>query len=125
MAGITPLKYRDSKIVGSMTPIRLEKENYANLNTTLSKDEEVDIGAVIGGIFFLFPFLWTMKYHPFHNYELIPIGGEIVQENQVKPASTEFSSKAEKLRELKKLLDEKIITSEDYDKEKKKILDAN
>lgn len=32
-------------------------------------------------------------------------------------------SKADKLRELKKLLDDKILTQEEFDKEKKKILD--
>jgi hypothetical protein len=48
----------------------LTKEGYEDFMASFSRDEEVDVGAVIGGIFFLFPFLWTMKYKPFHTYEL-------------------------------------------------------
>ena len=125
MVGKTPYKHRDSKIVGSMTTINLEKENFDNFNTTLTRDEEVDVGAVIGGIFFLFPFLWTMKYQPWHNYELVPSNTAEVKAMDTKSTSNQFASKAEKLRELKKLLDEKIITADEYDKEKKKILDEN
>jgi hypothetical protein len=50
----------------------LEKEGYEPLNTIFSRNEEVDPGAIVGGVFFLFPFLWTMKYKPTHNYELMP-----------------------------------------------------
>jgi len=45
-------------------------EGYEDFLGSFSRDEEVDVGAIIGGIFFLFPFLWTMKYKPFHTYEL-------------------------------------------------------
>jgi hypothetical protein len=40
------------------------------LNSALSRNERADVGAIIGGIFLLFPFLWTMKYNPVHTYEL-------------------------------------------------------
>ncbi len=69
--GTTPYTHSDTKPVGSTTIVRLTKEGYKDLTTSFSRNEEVDVGAVIGGIFFLFPFLWTMKYKPFHNYELI------------------------------------------------------
>lgn len=47
-------------------------------------------------------------------------------DQQVKlPQNTITKSKADRLRELKQLLDEKILTQEEYDKEKKKILDEN
>lgn len=39
------------------------------------------------------------------------------------PQYVNTKSKADRLRELKQLLDEKILTQEEYDKEKKKILD--
>ena len=71
--GVTPLSYSDTKIVGSATSVRLELEGYESLNTILSRDEAADVGAIIGGVFFLFPFLWTMKYNPLHTYELRPI----------------------------------------------------
>lgn len=68
--GVTPFPYSDTKIVGSTTEIRLEKEGYEPLYTMLSRNESADVGAIIGGVFFLFPFLWTMKYNPVHTYEL-------------------------------------------------------
>lgn len=71
--GVTPYNYSDTKIVGSTTLLRIEKEGYEPLSTYLSRDESVDVGAIIGGLFFLFPFLWTMKYNPVHTYELKPL----------------------------------------------------
>ena len=70
--GTTPYTYSDTRIVGSTVAVRLEKEGYDEVNTYFSRDEEVDVGAIIGGIFFLWPFLWTMKYKPARTYELIP-----------------------------------------------------
>ncbi len=69
-AGRTPYSLTDTKIVGSCTSVRLEKTGYEPFNTDICKNEEVDVGAIIGGIFFLFPFLWTMKYKPVHRYDL-------------------------------------------------------
>ena len=68
--GTTPYKHRDMKIVGATTDVRIEKEGFETLQTTFSKDEKADVGAIIGGVFFLFPFLWTMKYKPVHNYDM-------------------------------------------------------
>ncbi|MBN1386850.1 MAG: PEGA domain-containing protein [Bacteroidales bacterium] len=68
--GETPYTHIDTKIIGSTNTVRLTMEGYDDFIGSFSRDEEVDIGAVIGGIFFLFPFLWTMKYKPFHTYEL-------------------------------------------------------
>lgn len=55
--GVTPLTYSDTKIVGSVTTLRLEKEGYETFNTLLSRNERVDVGAIIGGLFVLVPFL--------------------------------------------------------------------
>jgi len=131
--GKTPYLYTDTKIVGSSTDIKLEKEGYQPLYATLTRNEEVEAGAIVGGIFVLVPFLWTMKYKAVHNYELIPLNTtqseQSIQEEQ--PAQTQVQntqkqtivkSKAEKLRELKELLDGKLITKDDYEKEKQKIL---
>ena len=119
--GKTPYTHTDTKIVGSTTTVSLKKEGYETLNTSFSRDEEVDVGAIIGGIFVLVPFLWTMKYKPTHTYELSPSFDNnqttILKEN---PQDTE--SKADRLREIKQLFDEKILTEEEYEKEKKKIL---
>lgn len=80
--GVTPFSYSDTKIVGSSTEIRLEKEGYEPLYTMMSRDETADVGAIIGGVFFLFPFLWTMKYKPTHNYELIPLSSAALMSSE-------------------------------------------
>lgn len=124
--GTTPYTHRDTRIVGTSTSLTLEKEGYDPFYTSFSRNEEVDIGAVIGGIFFVVPFLWVMKYKPTHTYELAARAGnepvpatsiEKQQQNQTK------STKVERLRELKQLLDEQLITREEYEEEKKKILE--
>lgn len=123
--GTTPYTHRDTKIVGSSTDVRLEKEGYQPFLTSFSRNEDVDVGAIIGGVFLLFPFLWTMKYKPSHSYELqagaagnqtMPVTGFMANPTQ---------SKTDQLRELKKMLDEKLITQEDFEKEKAKILEGN
>ena len=120
--GTTPYTHTDTKIVGSTTMVRIEKEGYETLNTSFSRDEEADIGAIIGGFLFLFPFLWTMKYKPSHTYELEPVGGDDMTPAEIE-MNLELRSKADRLREFKKLLDEGVITKEEFEKEKKKILE--
>lgn len=73
--GTTPYTHTDTKIVGSATTILLKKEGYEDFNTVLSRNEQVDAGAVVGGLFVWIPFLWVMKYDPVHTYELTPVGG--------------------------------------------------
>lgn len=118
-AGKTPYTMKDTKIVGSTTSVKIQKEGFQTFNTTISRNEEADVGAIIGGVFFLFPFLWTMKYKSSHYYELQPEGqNETI--NQDKVGTT--NSKSTELRELKKLLDEGIISQLEFETEKKKIL---
>jgi hypothetical protein len=129
--GRTPFIYTDTKISGSKTSVRLEAEGYEPLDTYFYRDEQVDAGAIVGGIFLWVPFLWTMKYFPEHNYEMAPLwleneGDEAVpayQDDQ--PLQQPFPSKADRLRDLKNLLDEKILTQEEFEQEKKKILDED
>lgn len=71
--GVTPYTHTDRKIIGSTNLVTLKKEGYVDLNTSFSRNEELDIGAVIGGVVFLVPFLWTMEYKPSHSYELSPL----------------------------------------------------
>jgi len=120
--GETPFLHRDTKIVGSSMVVKLEKEGFKPLVSTITKDEEVDVGAVIGGVFFAVPFLWTMKYLPVHNYELKMIEDDKIIEQQ-KSQNTQ-KSRVDRLRELKQLLDDKIITQDEFEKEKAKILNA-
>lgn len=119
--GTTPYSHRDTKIVGSTIMVKIEKEGYETFNTYFSRDEEVDIGAIIGGFFVLVPFLWAMKYKPAHTYELTPISNN----NQLIPQEEQIKSKVDKLRDFKQLLDDKVITQEEFEKEKKKILEED
>lgn len=123
--GETPYLHRDSKIVGSSMVVKIEKEGFQPLVATITKDEEVNVGAVIGGIFFVFPFLWTTQYQPVHNYMLKETADEEISNSNVQSTQLNTKSKADLLRELKQLLDEKIITAEEFEKEKAKVLDLN
>lgn len=63
--------YSDTKIVGSTTSVRLEKEGCDPMSFSFSRSEEFDAGACAGGVFVLFPFLWVMKYKPERTYEYV------------------------------------------------------
>lgn len=122
--GTTPYTHSDTKIVGTSTSLKLVKEGYEPINTYLNRNEKVNVGAIIGGCFFLFPFLWTMDYNPTHNYEMVLAGtSPSGTDNNTPQTNTSVKSKLERLKELKLLLDDKAITQAEYDIEKKKILD--
>lgn len=123
--GTTPYSMTDTKVIGTCTHVALVKEGYEEFCTVICRNEEVDPGAVIGGILVLFPFLWTMKYKPTHNYELIPFYAEepIYEEEYFYPEENYVSSKAERILEMKQLYDDGILTQEEFEAEKKKILD--
>ena len=122
LVGVTPYQHTDTKIVGSSMSVKIEKEGFNPFITTINKDEEADVGAIVGGLFFVVPFLWTLKYKPVHNYELVPSGFDTPVSNEMQQNTISLSSKATKLRELKKLVDDKIITQEEFEKEKTKVL---
>lgn len=118
--GTTPYTHRDTRIVGSTNLLRLEREGYTPLSASFSRDEEADVGAIIGGIFVLVPFLWAMKYKPAHRYELSP--ATPVGTPSANPNEGQGKSKLEKLQILQQLLEKKAITQEEFEQEKKKIL---
>ena len=72
-AGTTPFTYTDTKIVGSAVQVKLKKEGYEDFQTTLTRNEEPDVGAIVGGVFTLVPLLWCMKYKPTHAYEMVAL----------------------------------------------------
>jgi hypothetical protein len=73
--GVTPYTMSDTKITGSSTQVRLEYPGYQPHVTNIARNEEFDVGACIGGVFLLVPFLWIMGYRGSHTYELMPGGG--------------------------------------------------
>jgi hypothetical protein len=70
--GTTPYTYTDTKIVGTTTVLKITADGYEDFNGVLKRNEEANVGAIIGGVFLLFPFLWVMDYKPMHNFELVP-----------------------------------------------------
>ena len=86
-------------------------------------------------------YLYTITYNPKEKKPSItstpvpvstpqtPVTGSISEPSTTPPTVTPTKpltqSKAEELRELKKLLDEGVLTQEEYDKEKAKLLEAN
>jgi hypothetical protein len=72
--GNTPYMMSDTKIVGSSTLVRVEADGYEPVDTVITRNEVFDVGACIGGVLVLIPFLWIMGYQPDHYYELRPGG---------------------------------------------------
>lgn len=118
--GVTPYSMTDAKIIGTCTHVELYKEGFEPIYTNICRNEQLDMGAVVGGIFFTVPFLWTLKYDPFHVYELYP---EIDQNQLDIHQNQTQNSKIDKLKELNQLLDEKLITEQEYQDLRKKILE--
>jgi hypothetical protein len=73
LVGNTPYTYSDTKIVGTTTIVKIKAEGYEDFNYVLKRNEEANVGAIIGGILVLVPFLWVMDYKPMHNFELVPL----------------------------------------------------
>lgn len=61
--------HTDTKTIGSVTQVQLKKDGCETMNFNFSRNEEFDVGACIGGVFVLVPFLWIQKYRPLHAYE--------------------------------------------------------
>ncbi len=121
--GETPYKYTDEEIVFHEMQIRLEKDGYEPIESSITRDEEVDAGPLIGGICICPVFLlWALKYEPVHTFEMVPLDStENISAAPVQGAITD--QKADQLRQLKSLLDDGVITPEEYDREKAKILE--
>ncbi len=128
--GKTPQRMTNDKTILECTKIKMEKEGYETLNTEICRNEEVDPGPIIAGLLVWFPFLWAMKYHPEHFYVLQESQSEqknIIEDkpenNKEQKKSIDTKTKYELLRELKQLFDDGVITKEEYEKEKKGLLE--
>jgi hypothetical protein len=72
--GVTPYTMTDTNMSGSIVQVRLEYPGFDPYNAMISRSEELDPLALIGGIFLLVPLLWVLKYQPVHYYQLQPAG---------------------------------------------------
>jgi hypothetical protein len=75
--GQTPYPMTDTKIVGSATQVRIEAPGYHPTNAVITRNEQFSVGACIGGVLVLVPFLWIMEYKPDRFYELVPAHGPV------------------------------------------------
>ena len=71
--GTTPYTHTDTKIVGSTNTVLLKKEGYQDFSALFSRNEDVSVGAIVGGICVLVPLFWVMDYKPTPSYELVPL----------------------------------------------------
>lgn len=76
--GEGPVSYSDKKPVGSTTVIEVKKPGFQDKTLTISRSEELNVGALVGGILLsptligLLFFVWIMDYKPYHVVDLEP-----------------------------------------------------
>jgi hypothetical protein len=70
LVGKTPYTLSDRKIVGSSTSVRLEYPGREPTSFVVSRSEELQVGALVAGLFLLVPFLWVMGYKSEHTFDL-------------------------------------------------------
>lgn len=61
--------HQDTKIIGATNFVKIEKDGCMAQNYNFSRDEKFSVGACIGGVFVLVPFLWIMGYDSEHAYD--------------------------------------------------------
>jgi hypothetical protein len=124
LVGQTPYLHRDSRIVGSSMEVKIEKDGYRPLITTIRKNEEANVGAIVAGLFTVVPFLWLLKYKPVHIFELqsLTVLGT-TSASELQPIQSQLRSKFKKLRKLNKQFQDHKITKDDFLKQKARILD--
>ena len=120
--GVTPYLYTDTKVIFSPVNVDIIKEGYKPVYETFHRDEEFNAGTFIGGIFVWPLWLWTLDYKSTHTFELVPVS-EVVENEATREIQYTGSNRIEKLKELKQMYDEKLITEEDYKNAKQKILE--
>ena len=63
------VNYSDTKIIASTTNIDFKKEGCRTKKYFMSRSEKVNVGVLIGGIFFWPLLLWMMEYNSSRDYE--------------------------------------------------------
>ena len=66
--GQAPAILKDAKISGASTMIRIEVEGYEDYVAYIEKSSQLNIGALVGGIFFFVPYAWILGYEPYYEF---------------------------------------------------------
>jgi len=66
--GKTPYRYSSHR-AGGTWPMTLKKEGYVDMPVTIAKDK-LDIGAIVLGLFFIVPLLWSKTFPPEYSFEM-------------------------------------------------------
>ncbi|MCG8415180.1 MAG: hypothetical protein MI746_13255 [Pseudomonadales bacterium] len=61
--------YSDEKVAFSRNKVEIRKDGCQSEYHSFRRNEEADVGAIVGGIFLTVPFLWVTEYKPYHSYE--------------------------------------------------------
>ncbi len=61
--------YSDEKVAFSRNKVEIRKEGCRTDYHSFRRNEEADLGAIVGGIFLTVPFLWVTEYKPHRAYE--------------------------------------------------------
>ena len=61
--------YSDQKVAFSKNRVEIRKEGCRPERHSFRRNEEADVGAIVGGLLFTVPFLWVTEYKPRHAYE--------------------------------------------------------
>jgi len=127
--GRTPYLHVDNRISFMSFNVDIIKEGYEPIYTSIYRDGEFNVGNFVGGLFVWPILLWTMDYTPTHTYDLRPISNNDLSQPSNDPINNNIVSplrpKAERLKELKQLYDDKLITEKDFESKKQKILEEN
>ncbi len=70
--GEAPVDFADSAIVGTTHLVEVKKEGYETTRGQFSRNGNLNVGALIGGLCCLVPFLWVMDYPATVTYRLRP-----------------------------------------------------
>lgn len=76
-AGETPYTYSDRAITSSSQVVEVRKEGYHPATGIIKRNEELNVGALVGGLFFWPAFLWIMDYKSQYTLELEPVQAKI------------------------------------------------
>lgn len=70
--------YSDKKVIGSHTVIEIKKDGFKDKFATISRSEQLNVGALVGGILLaptvvgLLFFLWVTDYDNYYVFDLEP-----------------------------------------------------